>query len=123
MTTSPTTTTSRPPTTGLSSSTADRGPSETMRDAADAIAGATGEALDRLPAAAATTRDALSEVRRTLTTGSDERLSGGTLLSFGFAMGLLLGGAHRLLVLLALIPATAMGATLLDRSSRLQGRR
>ena len=123
MATSPTTTTSRPSTAGSSSSAADRSRGEAVRDAADTIAGVTGEALDRLPAAAATTRDTLSEVRRTLTTGSDERLSAGTILTFGFAMGLLLGGANRLLVLLALIPATTMGATLLDRSWRLQGHR
>ena len=116
-------TTSNRPSTATSSSAAERGRGDTVREAADALAGATGEALDRLPAAAATTRDTLSEVRKTLTTGSDERLSAGTLLTFGFAMGLLLGGANRLLVLLALLPATAMGATLLDRGWRLQDRR
>ena len=40
----------------------------------------------------------------------------GTTLSVGLALGLLLGGANRLLVILALIPAAAMGFTLLDRS-------
>ena len=47
--------------------------------------------------------------------GSDEALAVGTSLSVGLAIGLLLGGANRLLVALALIPATAMGFTLLDR--------
>ena len=46
---------------------------------------------------------------------SDEVLAVGTSLSLGLAMGLLLGGANRLLVILALIPATAMGLTLFDR--------
>ena len=46
---------------------------------------------------------------------SDEVLAVGTSLSLGLAMGLLLGGANRLLVILALIPATAMGFTLFDR--------
>jgi hypothetical protein len=41
----------------------------------------------------------------------------GTTLSVGLALGLLLGGANRLLVILALIPAAAMGFTLLDRQS------
>jgi hypothetical protein len=46
---------------------------------------------------------------------SDEVLAVGTSLSLGLAMGLLLGGANRILVILALIPATAMGFTLFDR--------
>lgn len=122
MATSPTTTRS----TGSATSGDDpttRGRTDAARSAADALAGATGEAIDRLPAAAATTRDAFADVRRTLTSGSDERLSAGALLAFGFAMGLLIGGANRLLVLLSLLPATAMGATLLDRGWRMQGRR
>ena len=50
--------------------------------------------------------------------GSDEMLSVGSVLSFGFAMGLLIGGASRLLVAVALVPAAAMGLTLMDRVSR-----
>jgi hypothetical protein len=50
--------------------------------------------------------------------GSDEMLSIGSVLSFGFAIGLLIGGASRLLVAAALIPAAAMGLTLMDRVSR-----
>ena len=42
-------------------------------------------------------------------------LTVGSVLSFGFAMGLLVGGANRLLVAIALIPAAALGLTLLDR--------
>jgi hypothetical protein len=55
--------------------------------------------------------------------GSDEALAVGASLSIGLAMGLLLGGANRLLVVLALIPATAMSFTLLDRyaGGRLSG--
>ena len=49
--------------------------------------------------------------------GSDEMLTVGGVLSFGFAMGLLVGGANRLLVAGALIPAAAMIITLLDRST------
>ena len=56
--------------------------------------------------------------------GSDEALAVGASLSVGLAIGLLLGGANRLLVVLALIPATAMSFTLLDRyaGGRLSGR-
>lgn len=93
------------------------------RGAAEGMLSAANDAVARLPAAAATTRDAIAEASRTIQTESNERLSAGTLLSFGFAMGLLIGGANRLLVLLALIPATAMGVTLLDRGWRRHGRR
>ena len=48
-------------------------------------------------------------------------LSAGTLVAFGFALGLLVGGANRILVLLALVPAAAMGLTLLDRQSTRPG--
>ena len=46
---------------------------------------------------------------------SDEVLAVGTSLALGLSLGLLLGGASRLLVLLALIPASMMGYTLFDR--------
>jgi hypothetical protein len=47
--------------------------------------------------------------------GSDEMLAVGASLSLGLAIGMLIGGAPRILVAIALIPATAMGFTLLDR--------
>ena len=119
------TTTTRTPVAADTTTTTstERSATETARDIADTVRGATSDAANRLPAAAATTRDALVDASRTLQSESSERLSAGTLLSFGFALGLLIGGANRLLVLLALIPATAMGVTLLDRNWRLQGRR
>lgn len=96
-------------------------PRRTAGDAVQAMTGAVKDAAtgasSRLPEAASTTRDALADAGRTIRSGSDERLSAGTLLSFSFALGLLVGGANRLLVLLALIPAAAMGVTLLDRQA------
>jgi hypothetical protein len=94
-----------------------RDAAETVRDAADTVLSAANEAVARLPEAAATTRDAIADARRTIDSSNDETLSAGTLVAFGFALGLLVGGAHRLLVLLALVPAAAMGLTLLDRQS------
>jgi hypothetical protein len=98
-----------------------RGVADTVADAASTaastVAGAANDAMTRLPDAAATTRDALVEARQTISTGSDEQLSAGTLVSVGFALGLLVGGANRLLVLLALVPAAAMGLTLLERQT------
>jgi hypothetical protein len=106
-------------------STKDNG-AETAKDAARDAAAATRDVANevsqrasavaaRLPEAAATTRSAVEEATRRMEGGSDEALAVGTSLSIGLAMGLLLGGGNRLLVLLALIPAAAMGFTLLDR--------
>ena len=82
-----------------------------MRDAAESVA-------SRLPEAAATTRAAVDDAARRIETGSDEMLTAGATLSLGVAIGLLIAGASRILVVLALIPAAAMGLTLLDRNGR-----
>jgi len=89
-----------------------------VADAAETVREAAGEAVARLPEVAATTRSAIEDANRQMRAGSDEMLSVGSVLSFGFAMGLLIGGASRLLVAVALIPAAAMGLTLMDRVSR-----
>jgi len=94
---------------------------EAVADAAGTVRDAAGDAVARLPEVAATTRSAIEDANRQMRAGSDEMLSVGSVLSFGFAMGLLIGGASRLLVAVALIPAAAMGLTLMDRVSR--GRR
>jgi hypothetical protein len=90
----------------------------TVSDAAGTMRGAAGDAVSRLPEVAATTRSAIEDANRQMRAGSDEMLTIGSVMSFGFAMGLLLGGASRLLVAVALIPSAMMGLTLLDRSSR-----
>ena len=94
---------------------------EAVRDAADTVMSVANDAAARLPEAAATTRVAIADARRAIDSGSDETLSAGTLVAFGFALGLLVGGANRILVLLALVPAAAMGLTLLDRQSTQPG--
>jgi len=91
---------------------------EAVADAAGTVRVAAGDAVSRLPEVAATTRSAIEDANRQMRAGSDEMLSVGSVLSFGFAMGLLIGGASRLLVAVALIPAAAMGLTLMDRVSR-----
>jgi hypothetical protein len=70
-----------------------------------------------LPEAAAATRGAVDEAARRLSAGSDTGLAVGASFSIGLALGLLVAGAGRILVALALIPAAAMGLTLLDRGS------
>jgi hypothetical protein len=84
----------------------------TTRDVATEVAD---KVAARLPEAAATTRGAVEEAARRMEAGSDEMLAVGASLSLGLAIGMLIGGANRILVALALIPATAMGFTLLDR--------
>ncbi len=89
-----------------------------VADAAGTVRTAAEDAVARLPEVAATTRSAIEDANRQMRSGSDEMLSLGSVLSFGFAMGLLIGGANRILVTIALIPAAAMGLTLMDRVSR-----
>lgn len=91
---------------------------EAVSEAASSAKVAAGDAVSRLPEVAATTRSAIEDANRQIRSGSDEMLSVGSVLSFGFAMGLLVGGANRLLIAAALVPTAMMGLTLLDRSSR-----
>ncbi len=86
------------------------------RDVASDVADKASAMAARLPEAAATTRGAVEEAARRMEAGSDQMLAVGAALSLGLAIGMLVGGANRLLVALALIPATAMGFTLFDRS-------
>jgi hypothetical protein len=92
------------------------------RDLAATAKGIAGEVADRaatvasrLPEAANVTGASIERAGQAIRSESDEVLAVGTSLSLGLAMGLLLGGANRILVILALIPATAMGFTLFDR--------
>jgi len=117
-------TTKRADTNG-SRASSNSGPTGAARDVAGTVLGAASDAVARLPEAAATTRGAVEEANRAMRAGSDEMLVAGTTLSIGLAVGLLIGGASRLLVVLAVVPAAAMGFTLLDRSQPgrpLQGR-
>jgi len=100
---------------------ANGGPAQTAKSVAGNVGNAANEAVARLPEATQTTRQAVEDANRAIQSGSDEALMAGTTLSVGLALGLLLGGANRLLVILALIPAAAMGFTLLDRSQSGRG--
>ena len=86
---------------------------ETVREAAVTARDA---AANRLPEVAATTRAALEDANRQMQSGSDEMLAMGTALTFGMAIGMLFGGAPRLFVAGALIPAAAMVITLFTRA-------
>ena len=87
------------------------------RDVATDVADKASAVAARLPEAAATTRSAVEEAARMIEAGTDEMLAMGTSLAMGLAIGMLVGGAPRILVAAALVPATAMGFTLLNRSN------
>ena len=87
----------------------------TAKGIASDVADRAVSAAQRLPEAATATGVQLERANQMIRGESDEMLAVGTSRSIGLAMGLLLGGANRLLVILALIPATAMGFTLFDR--------
>jgi hypothetical protein len=95
--------------------TTSRRATQQVRQAVDAVASAAGEVSARLPEAANTTRDAFEEANRMVRAGSDETLKIVAAASLGFASGLFLGGAPRILVLAALAPAGLVGATLAER--------
>lgn len=106
-------------TTGRTTSKADDGGLERVttaaRQVADTVAGAAGEVSARLPEAAGTTREALEEANRMVRAGSDETLKIVAGVSLGFAAGLLIGGANRLVIIAALIPAAIIGSEYYDR--------
>jgi hypothetical protein len=92
------------------------------RNVARAMENAVRDAASRVPGSAGAARDVLTDASRAIQKASDQNLSTGAILSGGLALGLLVGGANRILVLLALVPALAMGLALLDRrASTAQG--
>ena len=97
-------------TNGLPDGTAG-GLGQTARQVADNVASA-------IPEAAATTREALNEANRVVRSGSDSTLRVAAAIAIGFSLGLLVGGANRLLVILSLLPVALIGTTLAERMNR-----
>jgi hypothetical protein len=94
-------------------------------DAGDAVATAATEvrnAIDSMassmPDVARASRGLMDDAMRAIESGSDERVSAGVTLSLGLAIGMLIGGAPRLLTILALVPVAAMGLVMIDRRPR-----
>ena len=87
------------------------------RDVAANVGATAKDVAARLPEAADAAGVQLNRASERMQRESDEVLTVGTTLSLGLAMGLFLGGANRILVMLAMIPAAAMGYTLFDRHS------
>ncbi len=94
---------------------AENGIMRTARDVADTVAGVAGEVGARFPEAAAGTSKALGDASRLIQTGSDDTLKLAGAMSVGFALGLFVGGANRLLVVAALVPTGLIATTLAER--------
>ena len=82
-----------------------------MREVRNAIQGV-GRSM---PEVARASRGAVDDLIKAIETGSDQQVTAGVSLSLGLAIGMLLGGAPRLLILLALAPVAAMALALAER--------
>jgi hypothetical protein len=67
-------------------------------DAAGSVKTVAEDAATRVPAIASMGRSAFDDASHRIQASSDEMVRLGTVLSFGFAAGLLIGGAPRILV-------------------------
>lgn len=115
MATSNSTTDTQSETRSAATSTEDQGIAQTARNVADSVAGAAGEVTSRIPEVTQSTKDVLTEANRMVHRGSDDTLRIIGAASIGFAVGLLVGGANRILVIASLVPAALIGATMVER--------
>ena len=112
-------TTQRAPTTQRSKSTNGGDPSsDAVQTAIHEVRGAIQGMGRSVPEVARASRSAVDDLFRAIETGSDERVTAGVSLSLGLALGMLVGGAPRLLILLALAPVVASGLVLADRRTK-----
>lgn len=102
---------------------------EIQRDGQDMLQAAINEvrgAMDgvrrSVPEVARASRAVASDMVKAMETGSDDRTQAGVTLSLGLALGLLLGGAPRLLILVALAPVAAMALAFADRPAARRSR-
>ncbi|HTK43813.1 MAG TPA: hypothetical protein VL749_00475 [Patescibacteria group bacterium] len=105
-----------------SSTTRSRGASGNDRGSAQAVQAAVHEVRSALqgvgrsmPEVVRVSRGAVDDLMRAMETGSDQQVTAGVSLSLGLAIGMLLGGAPRLLIALALAPVAIMGIALAER--------
>src|SRR4029079_2368118 len=87
---------------------------DAVSDVAAKVGTVANDAAARLPDVAATTRVAIEGADREVRAASDDTLAAWSALSFGLAGGLLVGGANRLLVAIAMIPAAILTLAFLD---------
>jgi hypothetical protein len=91
---------------------------DNVRMAAEEARGALETVSRQVPEVARASRSAVDDALRAIEMGSDEQLSAGLTLSLGLAIGLMVGGAPRLLTAAALIPVAAIGMAMVDRQTR-----
>jgi len=110
-------------------STATRTRTASGADASDAVQSAMREVRGAIesvsrsvPDVARVSRTAVDDLFNVIETGSDERVTAGVSLSLGLALGMLLGNAPRLLVIIALAPVVAAGLVLADRRTKTSAR-
>src|SRR6476661_2070714 len=94
---------------------ADRGSAQAVQAAVHEVRSALQGVGRSMPEVARVSRGAVDDLIRAIETGSDQQVTAGVSLSLGLAIGMLLGGAPRLLILLALAPVVVMGLALADR--------
>lgn len=97
---------------------ANGGESDAVQTAVREVRGAIENVSRSVPDVARASRGAVDDLFRVIETGSDERVTAGVSLSLGLALGMLLGNAPRLLVLIALAPVVAAGLVLADRRTK-----
>lgn len=90
-------------------------PTAEIRDTIDRVA-------QSVPDVARSSRTFMEDAMQNIERSSDERVAAGVTLSLGLAIGMLLGGAPRLMTVLALVPVAAFGLVLMDRRSAATGR-
>lgn len=86
-----------------------------VRGAAREVRDALGDVGRSMPDMARASGAAVGQLFSAIEAGSDERVSAGVTLSLGLTIGLLIAGAPRLVIALALAPLVAMGLVLADR--------
>jgi hypothetical protein len=88
---------------------------ETIRAATVQVGEAVDTVRTSLPEMAKASRDLASDALQRIEAGSDQQISAGATMSLGLAIGMLLGGAPRILIALALVPVAAIGIVMLGR--------
>jgi hypothetical protein len=83
-------------------------PTTEIREAVDSVARS-------VPDVARGSRTLMEDAMQGIERSSDERVAAGVTMSLGLAVGMLIGGAPRLLTVLALLPVAAFGLVLMDR--------
>jgi hypothetical protein len=83
-------------------------PTTEIREVVDSVARS-------MPDVARSSRTLMEDAMQGIERSSDERVAAGVTLSLGLAVGMLIGGAPRLLTALALLPVAAFGLVLMDR--------